>query len=135
MELEHNPFVVHHSIQGNPVLPVVNAAAWMADSCVRLYPGYRLHQMKNLQLYKGIVFDGKEKKDYITEIKEISKSPEKITLEVAVMSEGTKLPAYHYKSEITLQHLSIKETAPKFFHEKIQNGKKAQIFVFHVQHA
>jgi NAD(P)-dependent dehydrogenase (short-subunit alcohol dehydrogenase family) len=122
LELKDNPFLKHHSIQGNAVLPVVNAAAWMADSCVKLFPDFRLSRMKNLQLFKGIVFDGSEKKDYYTEIKEVYKTPEIIAFEVAVMSEGAKLPTYHYKSEITLRHKSVKETPEKFFHDEIKAG-------------
>ncbi len=90
LELKDNPFLKHHSIQGNAVLPVVNAAAWMADSCVKLFPDFHLYKMKNLQLFKGIVFDGTEKNDYYTEIKEIYKTSETIVFEVAVMSEGSQ---------------------------------------------
>ncbi len=122
LELKDNPFVKDHSIQGNPVLPVVNAAAWMADSCVKLFPDFRLFKMKNLQLFKGIVFDGTEKKDYYTQIKEVYKTPETIVMEVAVMSDGAKIPTYHYKSEITLQHKSIKGEGIKFMHDPIKPG-------------
>ena len=122
IELKDNPFLVHHSIQGNPVLPVVNAAAWMADTCVKLFPDFKLFKMKNLQLFKGIVFDGTEKKDYVLELKETYKTPEIIAFEVAVMSEGAKLPTYHYKSEITLRHKSTKEAGEPFFHDEIKPG-------------
>ena len=38
LTLEDNPFLLHHVIQGNAVLPVVNAVGWMAQLCESLYP-------------------------------------------------------------------------------------------------
>lgn len=125
LTLANNPFLTHHSIQGNPVLPVVNAAAWMADSCVKLFPDFCLYQMKDLKLFKGIVFDGTEKTTYFTELKEVSKSAEYITFEVTITSEGSKMPTYHYKSVVTLRNKKVKLENPAFTPKAI-TGKNAQ---------
>ena len=102
LTLEANPFLNHHMIQGQAVLPVVNAVGWMAQSCERLYPGFRVFQVEQTRLFKGIVFDGKQADQYVLEIKETEKTADKIVLETSVASEGKKLPTYHYKASVVL---------------------------------
>jgi acyl transferase domain-containing protein/NAD(P)-dependent dehydrogenase (short-subunit alcohol dehydrogenase family) len=102
LDLRDNAFLNHHVIQGNPVLPMVNATAWMADSCVKLFPDYKLFSIENVKLFKGIVFDGSEKEEYFTQIKELSKTKEQIQCEVSIYSKGPKLPLNHYRSTVTL---------------------------------
>lgn len=109
-----NPFLNHHVIQGNAVLPVVNAVGWMAQMGEQLYPDFRVFQVENTRLFKGIVFDGKQVKDYILELKETEKSSDQIRLEATVLSEGKKLPTYHYKATITLIPTKNKVTLPSF---------------------
>lgn len=112
LSLKDNPFLNHHIIQGNPVLPMVNATAWMADSCVKLFPDYKLASIENVKLFKGIVFDGTEKDAYFTEIKEKSKTEAHIVCEVTVYSKGAKLPLNHYRSTVTLSR--ERDEKPKF---------------------
>ena len=50
LKLDDNPFLMHHVIQGNAVLPVVNACGWMAQTCEKLYPDFKVFQVKNLSL-------------------------------------------------------------------------------------
>lgn len=114
LKLEDNPFLNHHVIQGNAVLPVVNAVGWMANGCERLYPDFRIFEVADTKLFKGIVFDGTEKENYILELKEVAKNVERIEFEATVLSEGTKLPTYHYKAKITLLHRTAKVEAPSF---------------------
>ncbi len=116
-----NPFVNHHEIQGNAVLPVVNAMGWMANACEDYYPDFVVHKVANTRLFKGIVFDGNQKEAYTVELKEIEKSNEQITFETTVLSEGAKLPTYHYKATITLVHKSKKIDLPKFKHQTNSN--------------
>lgn len=112
LSLEANPFLQHHIIQGSPVLPMVNATAWMADSCVKLFPDYKLASIEDVKLFKGIVFDGTEKEDYFTKVKEEVKTSESIRCEVSVYSKGAKLPLNHYRATVTL---SRKRTQPPRF--------------------
>jgi len=98
-----NPFLQHHKIQGNAVLPIINASTWMAQSAADLYPGFHLTRAEDVKLFNGIVFDGKQKDEYLTKIVEIEKSEDKIKVEVTITSEnGTKLPTNHYRAIITL---------------------------------
>ena len=69
LKLDENPFLNHHVIQGNAVLPVVNAVGWMANGCERLYPDFRVFEVADTKLFKGIVFDGNQKEGLCPEIK------------------------------------------------------------------
>jgi len=117
LKLENNPFLMHHVIQGKAVLPVVNAVGWMAQTCEKLYPDFSVFKVENTKLFKGIVFDGNQKDDYIIELKEIEKSSEQIVFETTVLSEGVKLPTYHYKAKVTLLNKKSIPEAPKFSHQ------------------
>ncbi len=121
LNLKDNLFLTHHVIQGNPVLPMVNATAWMADSCVKLFPDYKLASIENVKLFKGIVFDGTEKETYFTEIKEQSKTADSIVCDVTVYSKGSKLPLNHYRSTVTL--LRKRNDKPKFLTPKLKENK------------
>ena len=114
LKLNNNPFLNHHVIQGNAVLPVVNAVGWMSQACERIYPDFKVFQITDTKLFKGIVFDGKEIEDYVIELKEVEKSAEKIVFEATILSEGKKLPTYHYKTGVTLMHKNKIPQAPSF---------------------
>ena len=117
LTLANNRFLQHHVIQGKPVLPVVNAVGWMAHSCESLYPDYRIFKIEDTKLYKGIVFDGNEKEDYVLEIQEVLKSKEELVFITRIFSEGNKLPTNHYKAKVTLVHKNSVPVAPTFKHK------------------
>ena len=117
LKLEDNPFLNHHKIQNNPVLPVVSAVGWMAQSCEELYPDYSVFKIENTTLFKGIMFDGNQKEDYILELKELEKNEEKIVFETTVMSKGGKLPMNHYRATVTLLNKKSFPKAPTFDHQ------------------
>ncbi len=121
LSLKDNVFLNHHIIQGSPVLPMVNATAWMADSCVKLFPDYKLASIENVKLFKGIVFDGTEKETYFTEIKEQSKTADSIVCDVTIYSKGAKLPLNHYRSTVTLERK--RSDKPKFQTPKLKENK------------
>jgi len=116
LTLEANPFLNHHVIQGKAVLPVVNAVGWMAQSCERLYPDFRVFRVEDTRLFKGIVFDGSLADAYVLELKETEKSSDQIVFETTVLSEGGKLPTYHYKAAVTLILKRARVEAPTFRH-------------------
>ena len=95
---------MHHVIQNNAVLPVVNAVGWMCNNCEQIFPDFKIYKVENAKLFKGLVFDGSQPKNFITELKELSKNAEEIVLETTIYSKNTtaKLPTYHYKATITL---------------------------------
>ncbi len=117
LTLENNPFLNHHVIQGNAVLPVVNAVGWMSQCCEKLYPDFAVFKIENTKLYKGIIFDGKQKEDYIVELKETEKTAEKIVFDAVVISEGGKLPMNHYRAKVTLVNKKNIPQAPKYKHQ------------------
>ncbi len=114
--LEENPFLMHHVIQGNAVMPVVNAVGWMSQSCEKLYPDFKVFRVEDTRLFKGIVFDGSQKDSYQVELKEIEKTGEKIVFETTVLSAGAKLPTYHYKAKVTLMKPASIPSTAKFKH-------------------
>ncbi len=114
---DHNAFLMHHVIQGKAVLPVVNAVGWMAQTCERLFPDFRIYKVEDTRLFKGIVFDGQQPTDYTVELKEIEKSASSIVFEATVLSKGGKLPTYHYKAKVTLVHRQEKMTLPRVEHQ------------------
>ncbi|NPD86676.1 SDR family NAD(P)-dependent oxidoreductase, partial [Lentimicrobium sp. L6] len=116
LKLADNPFLMHHVIQGNAVLPVVNAVGWMSQACESIYPDFKVFQITDTKLFKGIVFDGQQPEDYVIELKEVEKSAEKIVFEATILSEGKKLPTYHYRTGVTLMHKDKVPQAPKFNH-------------------
>ncbi|GJM34326.1 MAG: hypothetical protein DHS20C18_33270 [Saprospiraceae bacterium] len=117
LDPDQNPFLMHHVIQGNAVLPVVNAVGWMAQSCERLYPDFRIYKVEDTRLFKGVVFDGQQPTDFTLELKEIEKGKTSIVFEATVLSQGGKLPTYHYKAKITLVHRQEKMARPTFEHQ------------------
>ena len=59
----------------------------MAQTCEKRYPDFCVFQVENTKLFKGIVFDGSEKEEYIIELKEIEKQAERIVFETTILSE------------------------------------------------
>ena len=112
--LADNPFLNHHVIQGNAVLPVVNAGGWMSQTCGKIYPDFRVFEIEDMKLFKGIVFEGTETKHCIIEVKELEKTAERIVFETTVYSKGGKLPTYHYKATVAIVNKKNIPVAPIF---------------------
>ncbi len=117
LEAEDNPFLMHHVIQGKAVLPMVNAVGWMANTCEELYPDYVVYQVKDTKLYKGIVFDGSENKEYIIELQELEKNDRNIVFNVTISSEGPKMPIKHYYSQVILINKKSTLEIPRYNHQ------------------
>ncbi len=117
IKLEENQFLNHHVIQDHAVLPFVNATSWMVQTCENLYPDFKLFRIEDIKLFKGILFDGNEKNDYLVELKELEKNADQIVFEVLISSEGEKLPVFHYKASVTLHNKKSKPETSKFTHK------------------
>ncbi|MEO0778660.1 MAG: SDR family NAD(P)-dependent oxidoreductase, partial [Bacteroidota bacterium] len=99
-----NPFLRHHVIQDNAVLPIIHASNWMAQAAVDFYPGFHLSRVAEAKLFKGIVFDGRQAERYQLELVEQEKSEERIVVGVKISSRGSaRLPINHYGALVTLQ--------------------------------
>lgn len=64
LQPQNNPFLQHHVINDNPVLPATAAIAWMTRVCEERFPGYQLLRVSHFTVLKGIVFDGSEAERY-----------------------------------------------------------------------
>lgn len=115
LKLEENPFLNDHVIHGNPVMPVVNAVSWTAQTCQNLYPDFKILKVEDCKLFKGLVFDGKQMEEYLIDVEETSKTAEEIIFSVKVTSKTPtrKLPDFHYKSTVTLRHKTKLPAVPK----------------------
>ncbi|HFC11827.1 MAG TPA: SDR family NAD(P)-dependent oxidoreductase, partial [Anaerolineae bacterium] len=106
LTLEANPFLQDHVIGGNPVLPTVNAIAWMGNACEQLYPGYTLFACDNYQVLKGIVFDAEhESRDCVLDLEEVEKSAAEIRIKAIIWSQTAEgKMRFHYRAEMVLLH-------------------------------
>jgi NAD(P)-dependent dehydrogenase (short-subunit alcohol dehydrogenase family) len=103
MTLEANPFLAHHVIQGNPVLPINMANTWLAQTADTLYPGFQLSKETAVKLFKGLVFDGNQPTDFQITVQEQEKNAERIQVLVTITSpQAGKLPLPHYQAQILL---------------------------------
>jgi NAD(P)-dependent dehydrogenase (short-subunit alcohol dehydrogenase family) len=102
LTVEANPFLQHHVIGGNAVLPMVHALNWMANSCEDLYPGYQFFRCDDFRVLKGIVFDETLAPEYVLQLTEVSKDDTHVTFD-AMLSSHTDRQRFHYKSQITLR--------------------------------
>lgn len=103
LRLDENPFLFDHMIGEHPVLPATCAASWAVYSCEQLYPGYRFFSLEDYRVLKGIVFDENLADEHVLDLKEISKSEEKIVFDAKIWSrnkKGRKL--YHYSLRVTI---------------------------------
>jgi len=102
IKLLENNFLHDHSIGGHPVLPTVCATSWMADSCEKLYPGYKFLRCQNYKLLKGIVFDGNESEEFVLDILETEKS-DNICFNVKITSlDNNGKTNHHYSADIVI---------------------------------
>lgn len=118
LTLGANPFLRDHVIGGHAVLPIVCAAAWIANVCEQCYPGYKFFSMAQYRALKGIVFDGTLAEDYILDLTEVSNDSvpgdavngDKICLDALIWSRAPGDPTRpdekcprHYSARVTLR--------------------------------
>ncbi len=118
LRLAENPFLNDHVINGNPVLPIVNAISWIAESAEQLYPAYKIVQVADTKLFKGLVFDGKQSEDYRLELQEMAKNAEEIVFEGKISSTENGKLRFHYSARV---HLATKKSAQPEFKVDTQN--------------
>lgn len=104
LRLEDNPFLGDHVVNGQAVLPMVSAMAWMAGACEQIHPGYHYFSFENYRVLKGIVFDESLADEYTLELKEVSKDADEIAIDALVRSHNPEgKPRFHYSARITLR--------------------------------
>lgn len=103
LRLEDNPFLGDHVVNGQAVLPMVSAMAWMAGACEQVHPGYHYFAFENYRVLKGIVFDEGLADEYTLELKEVVKNADEIVFDALVRSQNAEgKPRFHYSARITL---------------------------------
>jgi NAD(P)-dependent dehydrogenase (short-subunit alcohol dehydrogenase family) len=104
LSLAANPFLQHHMIGGQAVLPTVCALEWMGNTAEQLYPGYTFFRAENYRVLKGIVFDETLAPAYTVEVKEADKSVKGLILLDVMISSQTQQgkPRFHYSVRLHL---------------------------------
>ncbi|MEG3833907.1 SDR family NAD(P)-dependent oxidoreductase [Microcoleus sp. Z1_B5] len=102
--LADNSFLADHTIGQQVVLPIVCSAAWVANTCEQLYPGYRFFRYGQHKVLKGIVFDQSLASEYILSVEEVNTDQSgEIHLKTMIESQlPNGQPRYHYSTDITL---------------------------------
>lgn len=116
LEPKDNPFLYHHVIQGQAVLPVVSAMGWMATTAEQIFPDFRTYEVADTKLFKGLVFDGTQPKAFVTTLVEKEKNASTVVLEATISSQAptSKLPTFHYRALITLKAKNVSVEQPTF---------------------
>ena len=92
-----------HQIGEHQVLPTVCSMAWMKNVCKDLYPGYHYQGLEEFKIFKGIVFDGQQAKQFLIETKLIQDTEQLLCVEVLISSEKVKgMPFFHYRGLVYL---------------------------------
>ncbi|TEW55938.1 SDR family NAD(P)-dependent oxidoreductase [Psychromonas sp. RZ22] len=92
-----------HQIDGFQVLPTVCSIAWMKSVCEELYPEYKYQGIEEFKLFKGIVFDGNQAKQFLIETKLVEDSESSICVDVVISSEKEKGKTFfHFRGLVNL---------------------------------
>ncbi|MCP4322009.1 MAG: KR domain-containing protein, partial [Alteromonadales bacterium] len=108
----NNAFFADHQIGDNQVFPTVCAIAWMVEASESAYAGYHYLGLKNYKLFKGIIFDGAQAKDYKIDLNLLSDTEDLIEVEVKISSEKAGKTTFHYAAVLTLTN--NKTSAPLY---------------------
>jgi NAD(P)-dependent dehydrogenase (short-subunit alcohol dehydrogenase family) len=106
LSLEGNPFLRHHVVGERAVLPFAFAAAWMANVCEQLNPGYRFFSIEDARVLKGIVFDEGLSKEYVLDVEDARKDAAlgEVVLNAGIWSDGESgRQRRHYRGRLTLR--------------------------------
>lgn len=112
--LQNNPFLQHHMINNNPVLPATAAIAWMTRVCEESFPGYRLQSVSNFAVLKGVVFDGSEAEQYHLSLAPHAGSAvdnDSLMLDITISSHSDTHALKHYHATLLL---AMQERAMQF---------------------
>ena len=104
LTLEDNPFLADHVIGGKAVLPTVCAVDWFIKSCERLYPGFQFYEVRDYQVFKGIVFDEDLPDEFILELQEAEKTQKALIFQGKISSQSPEgKTRFHYQAEVELR--------------------------------
>jgi NAD(P)-dependent dehydrogenase (short-subunit alcohol dehydrogenase family) len=104
LTLKDNPFLADHVIGGKAVLPTVCAVDWFIKSCEKLYPGFQYFEVRDYQVFKGIVFDDDLPDHFLLELKEEDKSQKALIFQGKISSQSPEgKTRYHYQAQVELR--------------------------------
>jgi len=105
LQATNNVFLEDHSFNGNQVLPTVCAIAWMSDATTAVYSDYQYLGFEDYQLFKGVIFDGSEARDYTIDLAPAEQSDEqgivRVKVTIASINDAGK-PVFHYGATLLM---------------------------------
>ncbi|MFK5894811.1 MAG: SDR family NAD(P)-dependent oxidoreductase [Pseudomonadota bacterium] len=110
---DESPILSSHEIDGKIVLPSTCAVSWAIENCENILPGYTFKTLDDFKVLKGIVFDSKNKHEYICEINPVNTDDtnDKLkTLKVNIFSENKGKILNHYSLRLTMSFTDVEES-------------------------
>jgi hypothetical protein len=100
-------------IDNNPVMPTVCALAWMADAAENAFSGYHYQGLENYKLFKGVVFDGFEAKDYNIDLVIVDATDhDQLRLNAKISSQNNQgKTVFHYGAELIMRKYGAMENS------------------------
>jgi acyl transferase domain-containing protein len=101
--LEDDEVITAHQIGAHKVLPATFGLGWMINVAERAYPANLVVRVRDFQVYRGIVFDGSQASEYVTELGAAERSGGRLIVRAAVRAAASGgLPAPHYGATLEL---------------------------------
>ena len=114
LSLARHPWLVDHSIDGAPVVPVAMVLEWFADAARQVYPGLKVVGVEDLAVLKGIVLqDGGTPVTLHWQPAPASHGDVALSFQLQGAPGSNGLPVPHYRATVRLSsHLPDTETFP-----------------------
>jgi acyl transferase domain-containing protein/acyl carrier protein len=90
--LEREEVIRAHRIGPHEVLPASFGLGWLINVAERAYPGTVVVRVRDFQVFRGVVFDGAQARDYQAEIGAATESGGRLTLRATVRATGSGQP-------------------------------------------
>jgi hypothetical protein len=86
--LEADAVIQAHRIGSHPVLPAAFGLGWLINTAERAYPGTQVVRVRDFQVFRGIVFDGRQAGEYRADLGAAAPSEGRLAVRAAVRSVG-----------------------------------------------
>jgi NADP-dependent 3-hydroxy acid dehydrogenase YdfG len=97
-----DPVIAAHRIGAACVLPATFGLGWMVNAAERAFPGLRVVEARDVQVRKGIVFDGAQRGGFWAEIVPAGEADGRPSVSACIRGPRTRLPVSHYAATLLL---------------------------------
>jgi acyl transferase domain-containing protein/NADP-dependent 3-hydroxy acid dehydrogenase YdfG/acyl carrier protein len=92
-----DPVIQAHRIGAHPVLPATFGLGWLVNVVERAHPGLVVVHATDFQVHKGIVFDERQRGNYLVEVDDSTRDGDRLVVRAVVRSQtgaGGRVPHY-----------------------------------------